>query len=91
MTVRQLLASMSSPELAEWMAYERVEPFGQWRADYRQAITSMLIANANRGKKDKAYEVGDFMVMPEDRPKKKIMDWRKMKQVFQAICKGRKK
>lgn len=51
------------------MAYYSIEPFGEWRADYRQAITSMVLANANRSKKQRAFKVKDFM--PFDKPKKR--------------------
>lgn len=51
------------------MAYYSVEPFGEWRADLRQAITSMVIANTNRGKNQRVYKVKDFM--PFDKPKKR--------------------
>lgn len=67
MTVRELLERMSSRELTEWMAYAQIEPFGEERGDIRQAITSSLIANANRDpkKQSKAYEPEDFMPFSE--------------------------
>ena len=43
------------------MAFATLEPFGR-QADYLgHAITSATIANANRGKNQKAYDVEDFM------------------------------
>ena len=38
MTVSELGARMSSSEFAEWMAYDRLEPFGELRADYRNGL-----------------------------------------------------
>lgn len=65
------LAHISSRELTEWIAYyESVEPFGSERADYAIAITSSVIANANRDKKkrNKPYSANEFM--PDFKPKR---------------------
>lgn len=43
------------------MAYSQVEPFGEERADLRSAIIACIIANVNRGKDQKPFEVSDFM------------------------------
>ena len=45
MTVRQLLETMDAHELAEWMAYDKLEPFGEVRADIRAAIIAHTIAS----------------------------------------------
>lgn len=56
-----MLAGMSSRELSEWMAYYEIEPFGEWRADVRSAIVAMTVAAANRGKRQGAPKLEDFM------------------------------
>lgn len=55
---------ISSREFAEWMAFMRLEPFGEIRADVRHAALSALIANVNRDRKRKAqpYKPADFML-----------------------------
>lgn len=45
----------------EWMIFYNLEPFGEQRADLRAAIVAATIANANRGKNQRAYKVEDFM------------------------------
>ena len=56
-----MLSRMSSAELTEWMAFSNIEPFGG-DADYLgHAITASTVANVNRGKKGKKYEVADFI------------------------------
>lgn len=41
-----MLDNMSSREFAEWMAYNRLEPFGDLRADYRSGMLAALVAQA---------------------------------------------
>ena len=60
-SVKQLLAEMDSAELTEWMAYEQVEPFGEWRADLRAGIIASTIANALRGRGSRPLTPEDFM------------------------------
>lgn len=43
------------------MAFSQVEPFGEERADLRSAIIACIIANVNREKDQKPFEVSDFM------------------------------
>ena len=44
MTVSELLNRISAQELTEWMAYDKVEPFGPAREDFRAGmITAPLI------------------------------------------------
>jgi len=61
MTVEQAQREVSSQELSEWMAFSRIYPIGEFRADYRAASISAVIANTSRGKGQRAYEVKEFM------------------------------
>jgi len=61
MTVAELLARISSKELTEWMVYSQVEPFGADAGYLGHAITASTIANANRPKGHKPYDVEEFM------------------------------
>ena len=53
---------MSSRELTEWMAFDLVEPFGDRRGDIQAAVVASTIANVNRGKSTRPYEVQDFII-----------------------------
>lgn len=55
----ELLSSTSSRELAEWMAYEQLEPFGEVRGDLRMARICLAIAQSG-GAKD--VKLSDFML-----------------------------
>jgi hypothetical protein len=56
-----MLAEISSVQFAEWMAFSRLEPWGEDRADLRAGIVASTIANANRGKNAKPFKPDDFM------------------------------
>lgn len=60
-TVGQLSEEISDKELHEWMAFYRLEPFGDERADLRAGIIASTVANANRGKRGPVRKPTDFM------------------------------
>jgi len=60
---------MTSWELAEWMAYERVAgPIGDARGDVQAAIVASTVANANRGRGTKRATPKDFIPEWDRRP-----------------------
>jgi hypothetical protein len=61
MTVRQLLASLDSDELTEWMAFDRIEVIGETRADLRAGIIASAVANHGSRDIEKPYSPSDFM------------------------------
>lgn len=56
-----MLAEITSVQFAEWMAYSRLEPWGQDRDDLRMGIVASTIANVNRGKNQKPFKPDDFI------------------------------
>lgn len=63
MTVSELGDRMSSRELSEWRAFYQIEPFGDERADLRQAMTTSAVHNSiqAQAKHPKWTKPGDFM------------------------------
>ena len=63
-----MLSEITSRQFAEWLAYSRLEPWGEDRDDLRTGIVASVIANSNRGKGKKPYKPQDFMpdFEPED-------------------------
>jgi hypothetical protein len=61
MTVRELLSKLGSDEISEWMAFYQLEPFGDFRADYRSALVTSTFANAHRQKDSPPFKPEDFM------------------------------
>ena len=85
MTVTELLGRISSRDLSEWMAFSQLEPFGTEAGYVGNAITSMTVANVNREKGQKAYELMDFM---PTRKKKKEQSVSEMIQIAQVMTIG---
>jgi len=83
MSVRRAQREISAREFSEWLAYGQIEPWGEQRADMRNALVCCILANAHRGKNQAAFKVDDFM--PEfDRQKPSP---EALKQKFEALAK----
>jgi hypothetical protein len=59
-----LLCQLSSAQIAEWMAYYRLEPFGEGVRWLRAGTIASVIANVFRGKGSRVLKPSDFM--PEE-------------------------
>ena len=57
-----MMARIPARTFMEWMAYDRIEPFGPERADARAAVMPWLFSSAFRGKNKSAPKLQDFMV-----------------------------
>lgn len=78
---------MDSDEFAWWVAYNELEPFGDYRRDLQVAVVASTIANVNRGKRTQAFKPDEFMVArhPSDFiPKKPETVWDKVKAAFRV-------
>jgi hypothetical protein len=62
-TARELLASTTSEEITEMMAFESLEPFGGQAADFRAGQIAAIVANVNRDARTRRepFEAADFM------------------------------
>lgn len=69
MTVTRLRDEMDHSELIMWWEYYKQHPFGDMRADIRQAHTSLILARAHLKEGHKA-KLEDFIL---DKPEKKPM------------------
>lgn len=58
--MRELTASMSSTEYADWLEYAAVEPWGETRADLRSAIVACTVARSQGSKSEVADFLPDF-------------------------------
>jgi hypothetical protein len=69
-------------QLAEWMAYYEVHPWGEEIDDLRHGINTAAIVNMLRSK-GKAAKPQDFMV---NKPEKKKQTWQDMKREARRIA-----
>jgi len=65
------------------MAYAKIEPFGEKRADLRSAIIACTMANAWRGKNQKPLKPADFMPRFEPPPEQSA---EQMKMLLRSIA-----
>ena len=95
-----LLDQLTSKQISEWEAYDRIDPIGSWREDFRLAKIESLITNivqqlyAKKGSKPGLTTPLDFMIdwMGEGKvnePKKQSVE--EMKSVLLGIAKGQNK
>jgi hypothetical protein len=59
MTVSELERTMPATELTEWIQFYGVEPFGEYRDDFRAAIVAFTVARSMGG--GKSAKLSDFM------------------------------
>jgi len=86
MTVKELLERMDSRELCEWMAFYDIAPFGEERADIRQAITSCTIANAWSKQKHKVKDFIPTFTKPQEKGKRQRQTTEEMKKLLMSVA-----
>jgi len=102
--IRRKRHGLNARQLAEWEAYDRLDPIGQWRDDFRMAELASLILNIairwGAGKKQvKLTDITDFMPQWDGGAPKEVKQQsvEEMKQIFKDIMQaqnqivGRKK
>jgi hypothetical protein len=91
------LGLLTSNQLSEWEAYDRLDPIGIWREDFRMAYIASLITNLTisvHGKKGaKQTNIMDFMPVWDEEGKKqgggqKTQSVEDMKSALLSIAKA---
>lgn len=91
------MEQLTSVQLGEWEAYDRLDPIGTWRDDFRLAYLSSLITNLTlsvHGKKGvKMTNPMDFMLdwdgTMKQEPKKQSVE--EMKEILMQFAKTQNK
>ena len=91
-----MLEQLTSEQVTEWKAYDRLEPIGEMRGDLRMAILASLIANiansfATKGKPIRTYTPADFMPKWEEEITKPAQSVEEMKRILESLSGVRKK
>jgi hypothetical protein len=70
-----MMAGMSSSIFQEWQLYDRIEPFGEFRAELRHGAQMAMTANLNRDSKvrPEPFKSIDFMHFVDRPPEVKIV------------------
>jgi hypothetical protein len=61
MTVAEAQERVTAREFAEWQAFYRLDPFGEYRADYRMGLLIAATLNLWKDKGDEPARPEDFM------------------------------
>jgi hypothetical protein len=90
------LDQLTSVQISEWEAYNKIDPIGTWRDDFRFAKLTALLQNivstlyAEKGTKPKLIaaidEMPDWLGEKEKEPEEK-QSWQDMKSIFMSIAK----
>lgn len=56
-----MLTRMTSSEISEYLAYDRISPFGEERADLRAGIVASTVANHSMSPPKRPTKPTDFM------------------------------
>lgn len=84
--MNRMLGEMTAEDLAEWQAFDTIEPIGRKRDDYLIAQLCAVIANTmGGGKKGKALTVKDF-IPPWGGRKQKRQSMEDMKAALKALA-----
>ena len=87
MSVRRAQAEISAAEFAEWMAYDRLDPIGESRGDWRAAMLATVFASAYRRKGSRPYKIEDFMPVFR-KPKQRRMTADQLRDAVLSINKS---
>lgn len=79
-----LLPQLTSRQIAEWMAYFQLKPFGQDHTDFLIAQLTTEFTNRNRGKNEKQYKVADFLPLHRTPP----MSTDEIRQTIRNVLRG---
>ena len=77
---------MTAKQFLEWEAYATLEPFNEERQDYRIASICTVLANVNRGKHQRAYEVEQFVLKFGEQPQKAPKTWQEIMAIGQLFA-----
>ncbi len=70
-TVSELETSLGSSELTEWLAYYKLEPFGQERDNWHHGILASMYANVHKAAGKPSSKPADFIYGAKDTTKER--------------------
>lgn len=80
-----MLRGMTARLFMEWVQFYAIDPWGEQRADLRNALLAMLVANALKGKGD-TVKMEDFMLFPTEPRGTKRQSDEQMMTLLKSLC-----
>lgn len=81
--------NLTSNQISEWEAYNKLEPIGEWRADFRMAFIASVIINTTRAvwskKGTPMIKVEDLMPHWDKEDEQQVQSLEEMKQILHTI------
>lgn len=83
-----MLRSLTARQFQEWLAYAKVEPFDETRADYRAAQIAQMVLLVNLAKGAKLPTLEEMILKFESvqTATEAKPDWQRMKAITQMIA-----
>lgn len=85
------MGQLTSTQLSEWEAYDRLDPIGSWRDDFRMASIEATLtnihnaANTEQGKEVKTTTPGDFLPIWDEVERNKVAEKRRVSQSLEEM------
>lgn len=86
-----MMERMSAEEFLEWMAFDRIEPFGDRRTDLNFALIRTQMANMMRSKDQPAYKLDEFMLRFDHDPDKPKQTPERILSIMKMLAAASKK
>ncbi len=87
-----MMAQMTWKQFRAWRAYYSIEPFGEWRADYRMGVLAAVTVNIHSKKGSRVRKATDFIPEFGIKPggaMTSVTAWNQMKARARAYAEGR--
>lgn len=89
--VHEIEQELNGVQLAEYMAYDQIEPFGPQRVDAGFASICVTVANVNRGKGKRAFKLEEFMLFQKKDRRRTVEEQIGMAHVIHEYVTARQK
>lgn len=93
-----MLDKLTSAQISEWQAYDKIDPIGKWRDDFNTASIESLLINvvnklyAKKGSTPKVTTAVDFMPnWSGEKEEPKVQSLEEMKKTLLSIAQAQNK
>jgi len=80
------MQGLPAREFRGWEMFDEIEPIGDIREDYRAASIAQTVYNANRGPKQKALPLKEFLLKFEPAEEKPRQTWQEQLAIMKMLA-----